>query len=59
MALKGRTTGKEIAQEVYKCFTEKSELKFENLISMVLHPCRKNVSAAALVELLKLWPECL
>jgi hypothetical protein len=47
--MKGRTTGKEIADEVIKCVTEKLGLTFDNLVAVYTDGASsmqgKNVSA--------------
>jgi hypothetical protein len=52
--MKGRTTGKEIADEVIKCVTEKLDLTFDNLVAVCTDGAPsvrgKSVGAVALVE---------
>jgi hypothetical protein len=52
--MKGRTTGKQIADEVTKCVTEKLTLAFDNSVSICTDGApalrAKNIGAVALVE---------
>jgi hypothetical protein len=53
-SMHGRTTGKDIADEVKRCVTEKLETTFQNLVAICTDGapamCGRNVGAAALVE---------